>query len=213
MSEKSLSLVSQTSRRLIACLAGVLLLCLTAAPLHAHHLPPGMEDVDEFEDGAAFMAGVRHPLLGMDHAFLAIAVGAMAVAVMRKRNSKNLVNALLAGTAAGAVLGVNDVVLPGSQFSSLMAYAVPVAVFVLKDRMSGWTRAGLVVLAALLQGNEHGVAWPLESAAGIYMLGILATTTALVSAGYAVAWAARQTGQSLIRRPVAVPVSEKDSAH
>lgn len=191
MSDTSLSLISQASRRILACGAAALMLLLTAAPLHAHHLPPGMEDVDEFEDGAAFMAGLRHPLLGLDHCLFALAIGAMAVAVMRKRNSKNLVAALVLGSGAGAMFGVNEIMLPGAQFSVAAALLVPVLVFALKDRLSGWGRAGLVVAAALWQGNAHGLAWPLDHASGFYMTGMMVTMTLLACGGYAMAWAAR----------------------
>lgn len=191
MPDTSLSLIAKTSRRLLACGTAALLLLLTALPLHAHHLPPGMEDVDEFEDGAAFMAGLRHPLLGFDHCLFALAIGAMAVAVMRKRNSKNLVAALVLGSGAGAMLGVNEIMLPGAQFSMAAALAVPVLVFALKERLTGWGRAGLVVAAALWQGNEHGLAWPLDNASGFYMTGMMVTTALLAFSGYAMAWAAR----------------------
>ena len=48
---------------------------LLAVPVFAHHLPPGMEEVDEFSDSASFLMGINHPLSGLDHLLAALLTG------------------------------------------------------------------------------------------------------------------------------------------
>ncbi len=47
---------------------------LMAGTAMAHHLPPGMEDVDEFA-GEPLRAALTHPFSGADHWLAALAVG------------------------------------------------------------------------------------------------------------------------------------------
>ena len=164
---------------------------LTSLPAYAHHLPPGMEDVDEFETGASFMAGLRHPLLGMDHWLFAMATGALAMLALRGRGGRMLLVALLTGMAAGASAGLNHMALPGSSAALLSALALPMMLWVSGGRLPAFVKALLVALVAIWQGNAHGVAWPLETGAGFYLMGILAMTGVLAFAGAATVQMAR----------------------
>lgn len=192
MPDQSYLSLSRVSTRLLSCLATVSLFLVTALPLHAHHLPPGMEDVDEFEDGAAFMAGLRHPLLGFDHWMLAAVVGVLVVAGVR-RSSKGLLLPLLGGVAIGAMLGVNAVVLPGVSMSFVFALVVPLVLLTQRGKLPKSVQSGLIAFAALWQGNIHGLAWPLEAATGSYILGLMAMTAVLAFCGGIVAKAAQSS--------------------
>ncbi|SKB01418.1 Hydrogenase/urease accessory protein HupE [Prosthecobacter debontii] len=193
-------MISKMKNRAIGWFSAATATVLTALPLHAHHLPPGMEDIDEFEDGAAFMAGIRHFVSGADHWLFAVAIGAMAVTVMRRRNAKNLMVALALGAGVGTALGVNQVMIPGASWSVFAAFLAPALVWCLKDSLSGWGKAGLVMLAAVWQGNQHGLAWPLDSASGFYTVGILSTLMVFVAGGYGLAWALRKMVVALSSR-------------
>lgn len=164
--------------------ATLLLFLLTAVPLHAHHLPPGMEDVDEFDDGAAFMAGLRHPLLGMDHWLFAILIGAVAAAGMSRFARLSPAASLLAGVIGGAVLGLKGLVFPGAFIVGMAALTV---VLVMPRSRVHWMvlRLLLIGLAAFWQGNQHGIAWPLESGSPGYVAGLAVATAALVFTGAA----------------------------
>lgn len=165
--------------RLLACLA---LFLLTAVPLHAHHLPPGMEDVDEFDDGTAFMTGLRHPLLGMDHWMFAIIIGAVAAAGMTRFNRLATLTALLTAMVIGAVLGLNGIVLTGPFMACLAALMI---VLVMPSSTLHWSvlKLLLISLAAFWQGNQHGIAWPLEFGIEWYLVGLVVTTAALAFGG------------------------------
>ncbi len=186
------SFISITRRRLASCLAVFAVLLLTALPLHAHHLPPGMEDLDEFEDGAAFMAGLRHPMLGLDHWLFAALVGALAVTAARGgRRPFALPLTMLAAIAAGGLMGFSELRLPALQFSQVLTLAVLALLILGKNRLHPAVQFGLVGLAALYQGNDHGLAWPLDAASGAYLGGVVFTTLVLAQAGAAVTLAAQ----------------------
>lgn len=164
---------------LLVCLG---LFCLTATPVLAHHLPPGMEDVDEFDDDVAFMAGTRHVLLGADHWLAALAVGAVAALGATRAAKTAPVACFLAGIIGGAAMGVQGVILNATLgllvAGMLAAMNWPNA----RARLSVLKLAAVIMLA-LWQGNEHGIAWPLDTDVGWYVAGMLCMTSALVGCG------------------------------
>lgn len=174
--------------------ASLLLFLITAAPLHAHHLPPGMEDVDEFDEGAAFMAGLRHPLLGMDHWLFAIIIGAVAAAGMTRFARLSPAASLLAGVIGGAALGLKGLVFPGALIVGMAALTV---LLVMPGSRVHWMvlRLLLIGLAAFWQGNQHGIAWPLESGGVAYIAGLMVATTALAFIGAAMLRLASRTAR------------------
>lgn len=164
---------------LLVCLA---LLCLGSSQLLAHHLPPGMEDVDEFDDDVAFMAGTRHVLLGADHWLAALAVGAVT-AIGATRSSKTASAAcFLFGTVAGAALGVQGVILDASLALLVTGLLAAMNWPNARARLSALKLAAITMLA-LWQGNDHGLAWPLDTDVGWYVSGMLGMTSVLVGCG------------------------------
>jgi urease accessory protein len=173
----------QPSRQILSRLfASLLLFLITAVPLYAHHLPPGMEDVDEFDEGAAFMAGLRHPLLGMDHWLFAIIIGAVAAAGVTRFARFSPVTSLLIGVIGGAALGLNAVIVPGALMAGL---AVLMIVIVMPSSRMHWSvlKLLLIGLGAFWQGNQHGIAWPLDSGGAWYVAGLIVSTTVLAISG------------------------------
>ena len=190
----SLFMKQRSCQTLSRLFASLLLFLITAVPLHAHHLPPGMEDVDEFEEGAAFMAGLRHPLLGTDHWLFAIAVGVAATVGVSRFARVCPVASLLAGVIGGATLGLSDVIFP----SALMAgMAVLMAVIVMLTSRMHWFVLKLILigLVAFWQGNQHGIAWPLESGGVEFVVGLLVTTITLAFGGAALLRLAPRTAR------------------
>lgn len=181
-------------RRLPAWMASIALLLIVTAPLHAHHLPPGMEDIDEFEHSAALMAGLRHPTLGFDHWMVALAIGWVAAASLRSRRV-----GLIAGAAfaAGGLMGTQGIVLLGCGYSFAIAVLALGAALAMQKRIPLLATLGLVGIAALLPGNAHGIAWPIGSAAVSYVVGVMATSLALASVGFA----AQRLAQSRLATP------------
>jgi urease accessory protein len=167
--------------RFLACLGFI---WLTSASLFAHHLPPSIEDVDEFESGVAFMAGLRHPLLGLEHLLSALSIGFITASGMMKGSRGSLAVALFAGITGGAVLGQQSIVLP----SLPLVIMLPIMLLVFRERLPAKLGFILVGMAAIWQGNEHGIAWPLESGFMVYLTGMLMMTAGIATAGTALVW-------------------------
>lgn len=148
----------------------------------AHHLPPGMEDVDEFAD-APFTAALTHPLTGADHWLAALAVGLVVWSWGRKTGFQCTALFVLA-MAAGIGAGRTGLQLP------LMETGLAVSVILLGCVVAGakWFSSKAVLALAALTGAWHGIAHGLEMPAaaptGLYTLGlILASGTIALTAG------------------------------
>jgi urease accessory protein len=170
-------------RRLLACLS---ILGLTSVPLLAHHLPPGMEDVDEFEDGMAFMAGIRHPLLGIDHWLFAVVAGVLAVLWKTRGTKISPLACLLPAMLAGITSGLQGVMLPAVSWALLTAMLAVMTWSASTFRGHAMTLLSITLLA-LWQGNQHGIAWPMDGGGGWYVTGLMITTTVLACCGAVVA--------------------------
>lgn len=189
MTHPSRLLMPFLSGRTACAIAAVLLIC-TVLPAYAHHLPLGMEDVDEFEDMAAFTAGLRHPFLGMDHWLFAVVAGALAGLGSMKKHVAVVGAVFTASLALGAWLGTADVILPDLALSSWMTLSAAVMVLVLSQKLPLSFQMVMLGVAALWQGNDHGVAWPVDAAAPAYLSGLVVTSVGLAAAGTLVVRAA-----------------------
>ena len=149
------------------------LACLgLALPAQAH----------ELGTHAGLASGVLHPLLGVDHLVMLIAVGAVAAAV-----APMLLGWALAGGLIGALLGGLGLQVPGLELMAALAIAA-VGLLVLNARRStGIARipAGSLVAAAVaVHAVLHGQAAPAEASAGLWWLGAAASSTLVVGASY-----------------------------
>lgn len=184
-------------------LLAMLACALIPVEVFAHHLPPGMEDVDEFEDGAAFFAGLRHPFLGVDHWMFAVVVGALA-ALSSSRPRWVFPMAFCGGLGMGLLSGLQGLFISGSAWSTPVAFSAAVVLLLMRKHIPLASGAGLVAAVALWQGNAHGLAWPLDSAGFSYGLGTGIASMMLMGMGLAVVVLARRVGLS---RRVATQVS------
>lgn len=143
----------------------------------AHHLPPGMDDVDEFAD-EPFTAALTHPLTGADHWLAALAVGLVVWSWGRKTGFQSTALFVLA-MAAGIGAGRTGVQLP------LMETGLAVSVILLGCVVAGakWFSSKAVLALAALTGAWHGIAHGLEMPAaaptGLYALGLTLTSGAI----------------------------------
>ncbi|MCC2610713.1 HupE/UreJ family protein [Neorhizobium petrolearium] len=161
-------------------------LSLTAAIFTAA-TAPAFAHLDPVEHGS-FMAGVSHPLFGMDHILVMVAVGLWAAQIAREdRNNKALwaVPSAFVGTmAVGFVLALAGVALPFVEpaiLASVIALGLLVAMAVHLPTVVG---AVIVGLFALFHGHAHG--GELGSAGALqFGLGFVAATTLLHMAGIA----------------------------
>ena len=159
---------------LAAGTAALLLPALLQPPAHAHAVA-----------GGGALQGLLHPLFGVDHLLMLVAVGAAAAML-----SPRLLLWALSGGIAGALLGAAGLQLPGLELLAALGVAaiglwtVLARALVNRDRAMPLQRlSGLLVASVVM---VHGVLHGLEAPAGASSLGWWAgalLTSAVVSAG------------------------------
>ncbi|HKL55476.1 MAG: HupE/UreJ family protein [Roseovarius sp.] len=154
----------------------ILALSLAASPAAAH-LPPG--------EYGSFMAGVTHPLFGLDHVLAMIAVGLWA-AQIGGRALWQVPTAFVGAMLAGFGLALAGLPLPLVEpmiLASIMLLGLVVALALRPS--AGWAMA-LVGALALFHGHAHG--GELGSAAALqFGAGFALATAGLHLVGLAVA--------------------------
>ena len=159
---------SVASTAALAALAVV----VSSTPAQAHG--PGATGVGAF----GFFGGLVHPLLGLDHLTLLVAVGAVASAI-----SAQLLVWALAGAVAGAAIGATGGAIPGAE--GLAALAISAVGLLLlsagKVAKEGPGPLGGVVVAAALAIHAmlHGLEAPQDSTTWMWWGGALVSSACL----------------------------------
>jgi urease accessory protein len=145
----------------------VLLLAALAPAAMAH---PG------HSAGAGFMAGVMHPLTGLDHVLMIIAVSAWA-ATLKPAGRTAVAACLGAFVAIGALLPVAP--LGGAALEAAIALTVIGAgmLLALGRRWSLGITCTVAALFAVIHGFAHGAEGPANSP--LYVPGLVAATVGL----------------------------------
>ncbi|WP_111412117.1 HupE/UreJ family protein [Billgrantia lactosivorans] len=172
-----------TSSRLALLTVPVMLLLSGLAVAHPGHAP---------DHGAGLVAGLSHPLLGLDHLLAMLAVGLWG---LRQGHAFGRVAPILAavGMLLGAGLAWAGVALPGVELGialSVLLAGVLVAALV---RVPAGIGAGVLVLFMLLHGQAHGSEMPPGASMFAYLAGFTLATLAIGYAG-------RQAGHYLLVR-------------
>ncbi|CZT35809.1 HupE/UreJ family protein [Rhizobium sp. 9140] len=158
------------TRRFLAAAAAAF--ALSAAPAFAHLDPAGH---------GSMMAGITHPLSGLDHVLVMVAVGLWA-AQMGGRAILAVPTAFVVTMALGFALALSGLHLPFVEpaiLASIVALGLLVAMAV---RMPAAAGAGVVGIFALFHGYAHG--GELGAATALpFGLGFAISTAALHAAG------------------------------
>lgn len=176
-----------------ACLLVVAL--LWAAPLLAHE--PGAR-------AAGLLAGILHPVSGLDHVLAMVAVGLWGAqlgppAVWLLPVTFPLVMAL------GGTLGLVGMPLPGVEIGIALSAVLLGAMVVAAARPRLPLAAVLVGAFALCHGHAHGTELPAGESGLLYSLGFVVATGCLHGAGIALGQAQRLTwGKTALRAAGAV---------
>jgi urease accessory protein len=124
------------------------------------------------------MGGVVHPLLGLDHLTLLLAVGAAAASI-----SWQLLVWALAGALAGAAIGATGGVIPGAEGLAALAISAVGLVLLSAGKVAkGGTGSlgGVVVAAALaIHAMLHGLEAPQDSSTWIWWSGALVSSACI----------------------------------
>jgi urease accessory protein len=176
-------------------LVAVALLMPTAAWAHpsiAHHVH-------------GFMAGVSHPLSGLDHLLAMLSVGLWA----SQKGGRALwlwPAAFVVAMIAGGVMGMAGIGLPLVEpaiAASLLVLGAAIAAMMLLP-----TGAGVAVIAlfGLFHGNAHGLEAP-TTGAGLYALGFVLSTVTLHVLGLALGLSAQKMHRPALIRAGAVLIA------
>jgi len=104
------------------------------------------------EASGGLLAGVAHPLLGLDHLVMLVAVGTVAAAL-----STRLLLWALAGALLGAAIGFGGVTVPAAELLASLAIAAVGLVLLAPARLAavaGPLVAGGIAIHAMLHGLE-----------------------------------------------------------
>jgi urease accessory protein len=155
----------------------------TAATLLAGALTPSLAFAHPGHGlDAPFVAGVLHPLTGLDHVLMIVAVGAWAAALVP--SGRLVVVACLAlFVGAGSLLPVGG----GPALEAAIALTVVGAGTLLAAgrRLPIWTTSILAAAFAVIHGFAHGAEGPGRD--GLYIAGLMFSTAVLALAATGVA--------------------------
>jgi len=176
-------------RDLAALFPAILVAGILAPSLASAHVESGQ--------AAGFLAGLGHPVSGLDHVLAMIAVGLWG-AVLGLPAIWVLPVAFPMVMAFGGLMGLMGFALPGVEVGIAIS-AVVLGVMVLAEaRPPLWAAAAIVAFFAVFHGHAHGRELPAGANALLYSLGFVVGTGLLHAAGIALG--------SLHRWPAGRPV-------
>lgn len=152
--------------RIINKLAVLTLLSLVAPVAGAHTFGA---------QGAGFMAGVVHPLIGFDHLFALIGAGLWA-GWLGGRAQYLLPVGFLAGMFGGAMLAWGGVYLPMVEPMIAVSVLLFGVLAASAARPSAAIGAAILFAFALFHGHAHGTELPQTAQPALYVLGFLLTS-------------------------------------
>ena len=151
----------------------VLMLAAAATTAHAH---------PEIGSADSLIARYAHPLSGLDHIAVMLAVGFCA-ALKGGRALWIWPAAFIGVVLVGALLGIAQVPLPLVEPAILVSLIAMGIVVALAANLPFWIGAALISACALFHGHAHGAEMPESIGRLSYMAGFLVTTAALHVAG------------------------------
>lgn len=162
---------TSTMRR-ITLSASALLAVGTAMPALAH---------TQGAETASLLAGLLHPLTGVDHLLAMLAVG-IWMAAQKKAQMQAIPTAFMAALLVGFMLGLNGFNLPlveGGIASSVLVLGLLIAAAV---KLPTIAAASLAAMFALFHGFAHGTEIT-GTATAIFAAGFMFSSAVLITAG------------------------------
>lgn len=154
---------------------------------------------EESGQAAGFVAGLAHPVSGLDHVLAMVAVGLWG-AVLGPPAIWVLPVAFPLMMAVGGMLGLLGLPLPGVEIGIALS-AILLGVMVLAELRPPLALAAVIVaFFAVFHGHAHGRELPEGTSALLYSVGFVVATGLLHAAGIALGVAHRWTaGRQLVR--------------
>ena len=134
-------------------------------------------------EAPGFIAGIGHPLAGLDHLAAMLAVGLWAALGLR-RQAWLPVTAFLLFMACGAFAGRAGLGMPGVEAGIATSVLITGLLVAIQVRLPAGAGIALVGIFALFHGSAHGAEMPALSSPLLYGAGFLLTTAALLLGGF-----------------------------
>ncbi|NPB08646.1 MAG: urease accessory protein [Aquificae bacterium] len=142
-----------------------------------------------------FTSGLLHPLSGVDHLTIALAVGLWGAYALGRRGIFPVI-AFLSGMILGAASGLGGVALPYIEYGVLASLLV-MGIMLLSGFVSFRVSLPLILLFGFVHGNLHGIEAPVISGGEFYLLGLTLSTALLHFAGLLAGTHTREAGAKL----------------
>lgn len=126
------------------------------------------------EASGGLLAGVAHPLLGLDHLVMLVAVGTVAAAL-----STRLLLWALAGALLGAAIGFAGVTVPAAELLASLAIAAVGLVLLAPARLAA-VAAPLVAGGIAIHAMLHGLEAPRDQGSLLWWTGALLASALVV---------------------------------
>ena len=153
----------------------------------------------EAGQAAGLLAGLSHPLSGLDHVLAMIAVGLWG-AVLGPPAIWVLPVAFPMVMAFGGLMGLLGFPLPGVEIGIAVSAVVLGALVLAEVRPPLWLAALIVAFFAIFHGHAHGRELPQGTSALLYSLGFVVATGLLHAVGIGLGVAHRWTaGRRLVQ--------------
>ena len=137
---------------------------------------------EETGQAAGFLAGLAHPVSGMDHVLAMIAVGLWG-AVLGPPAIWVLPVAFPMVMALGGLMGLLGIPVPGVEIGIAISAIVLGAMVLAEVRPPIWLAALIVAFFAVFHGHAHGRELPEGTSALLYSFGFVVATGLLHAVG------------------------------
>jgi urease accessory protein len=137
---------------------------------------------EETGQAAGFLAGLSHPVSGLDHVLAMVAVGLWG-AVLGPPAIWVLPVAFPLVMAPGGLLGLLGIPVPGVEVGIAVSAIVLGAMVLAEARPPLWVAATIVASFAIFHGHAHGRELPEGASALLYSLGFVVATGLLHAVG------------------------------
>ena len=162
---------------------------------------------EETGQAAGFLAGLLHPVTGIDHVLAMISVGLWG-AVLGPPAIWVLPVAFPLVMALGGLMGLLGIPLPGVEIGIALSAIVLGTMVLTEARPPLWLAALIVAVFAVFHGHAHGRELPEGTSALLYSLGFVIATGLLhavgILLGAAYRWPAGRRGLRLAGAGVAL---------
>jgi len=154
---------------------------------------------EEAGQAAGFLAGLAHPVSGLDHVLAMIAVGLWG-AVLGLPAIWVLPVAFPLVMAVGGLMGLLGLPLPGVEVGIAVSAIVLGTMVLAEVRPPLWLAAAIVAFFAVFHGHAHGRELPEGTSALLYSLGFVVATGVLHAVGILIGVAHRwAAGRQIVR--------------